>query len=74
MLLYALADLDHSLRLAESWLLLGPRQVAVAKPRPEGGWDIRSFDRSRIRAVHDAPGLSASTLMLVGEPGSRGAP
>lgn len=68
-LLYALLDLDHSLRLAESWLLLGPRQVGVAKPRAQGGWEIQSFDRSRVRAVHDAPGLSASALTLVGEPG-----
>ncbi|MBI2403190.1 MAG: hypothetical protein HYV20_10745, partial [Gemmatimonadetes bacterium] len=68
-LLYALADLDHALCLADAWLLLGPRQVAVAKPRLEGGWDIHSFDRSRIRAVHDAPGLTATTLTLVGEPG-----
>jgi ATP-binding cassette subfamily B protein len=68
-LLYALADLDASLRLAQSWLLLSQRQVAVAEPRPAGGWDIHSFDRLALRAVHDAPGLSASTLTLVGEPG-----
>ena len=68
-LLYALADLDSTLRLTESWLLLGPKQVAVAEPHPAGGWDIHAFDRSRIRAVHDAPGLSASTLTILGQPG-----
>ena len=65
--LYALADLDHALRLAPSWLLLGARQVAVATPRPDGGFEIDAFDRTRIREVHDAPGLSANTMTLVGE-------
>ena len=68
-LLYALADLDHSLRLAESWLLLGPRQVAVATLLPAGAWDVRSFDRARVRAVRNVPGLSASTLTLAWESG-----
>ena len=68
-LLYALADLDADVRLAESWLLLGSTRAAVAEPRPDGGWEVSSFDRSAIRAVHDAPGLSASTLTLLGEPG-----
>jgi ATP-binding cassette subfamily B protein len=68
-LLYALADLDHQLRLAESWVLLGPRHVAVATPLSAGGWDIRSFDRARVRAVRDFPGLSANVLTLAGEPG-----
>ncbi|HSA57638.1 MAG TPA: ABC transporter ATP-binding protein [Gemmatimonadaceae bacterium] len=31
--LYALADLDAGLRLSESWLLLGPSRVAIARPR-----------------------------------------
>src|SRR5574341_1029580 len=65
-LLYALADLDSTLRLAESWLLLGHRQVAVAEPHPAGGRAIHTLDRTRIRAVHDAPGLSARTLTIVG--------
>lgn len=66
--LYALADLDHALNLAQSWLALGAKHVAVAHPRPEG-WDIRTVERARIRGVSDATGLSASTLTLSGEPG-----
>jgi ATP-binding cassette subfamily B protein len=66
--LYALTDLDHTLQLAESWIALGPRQVAVAR-RHDGAWDIRSFERARIGAVREAPGLSASTLTILGRAG-----
>jgi len=65
--LYALADLDQSLRLAEAWLALGPRHVAVAR-RTVDGWDVQSFERRRIQAVREAPGLSANTLTILGPP------
>src|SRR5687767_3924138 len=65
--LYALADLDDSLRLGESWLVLGTRQLAVARPR-DGSYDIRSIDRARIRTIQESPGLSANTLTLLGAP------
>jgi ATP-binding cassette subfamily B protein len=66
--LYALADLDESLALDEIWLALGSRHVAVARPDTSGAWDIRSIERDRIRAVQLSPGLSANTLLLLGEP------
>ena len=66
--LYALADLDQSLRLAETWLVLGPRHVAVAKREGEG-WEVRSFARADVEAVREAPGLSANTLTILGTPG-----
>jgi ATP-binding cassette subfamily B protein len=66
--LYALADLDHGLRLAESWLALGPDHVALARPTGDGAWDVRSVERERIRAVNESPGLSVNTLMLLGAP------
>jgi len=66
--LYALADLDQGLRLAESWLALGPRQLAVAR-RSGDGWEVRTIERSRVEAVREAPGLSANTLTILGEPG-----
>ncbi|HKG92446.1 MAG TPA: ABC transporter ATP-binding protein, partial [Gemmatimonadaceae bacterium] len=66
--LYALADLDHTHRLGESWLALGPRHVAVARQAGGGGWDVRSVERARIRAVQESPGLSANTLLLLGAP------
>ena len=63
--LYALADLDQSLLLTESWLALGPTHIAVAK-RDSEGWDMHSIERSRIEAVREAPGLSANTLTILG--------
>ncbi len=66
--LYALADLDQGLRLAEAWLALGPRHVAVANRATEG-WDLRVIDRAQIQAIRETPGLSANTLTLLGAPG-----
>ncbi|MGH7617645.1 MAG: hypothetical protein ACREPM_10485, partial [Gemmatimonadaceae bacterium] len=61
--LYALADLDHALKLSESWLLLGPEHVALARRSANGVWDVQSVKRTRVRAVKDAPGLSANSLL-----------
>ena len=66
--LYALADLDQSLRLTEIWIALGPQHVATARRAGET-WDVQSIERSRIEAVREAPGLSANTLTLLGAPG-----
>jgi ATP-binding cassette, subfamily B, bacterial len=66
--LYALADLDGSLMLGEAWLVLGAAHVALARPGFDGGWDITSVERARIRTVQHAPGLSANTLLLLAEP------
>jgi ATP-binding cassette subfamily B protein len=67
--LYALADLDHTLRLAESWVALGPADVAVARRAADGRWEVHGFPRARIQAVREAPGLSANTLTVLGAPG-----
>jgi ATP-binding cassette subfamily B protein len=67
--LYALSDLDHTLRLAEAWLVLGPRHVALARRALDNVWDVQSVERSRIEAVREAPGLSANTLTLLAAPG-----
>ncbi len=66
--LYALADLDESLTLAESWLLLGAEHVAVARASVSDEWIVEVAERGRIRALQESPGLSANTLVLVGEP------
>jgi ATP-binding cassette subfamily B protein len=63
--LYALADLDSTLRLARQWIVLGPRFVALVR---EDG-DIQSFERSQVREVRETPGLSCSRLSLLGKPG-----
>jgi len=67
--LYALSDLNHTLRLAESWMALGPSHVAVARRAAGGPWEVQSVARARIEAVREAPGLSANTLTLLGAPG-----
>ena len=68
--LYALADLDHALRLSHVWVALGPGHLALAQPGERGEqWEIASVERTRIQAVREAPGLSASTLTLLGRPG-----
>lgn len=65
--LYALIDLDAGMKLAESWLALGPEHVAVARRR-EGAWEIHSVARGRIEAVRETPGLSGTALTLLGAP------
>ncbi len=66
--LYALADLDHALSLAETWVVLGPSHLATAR-RDGERWIIESVWRARVEAVREAPGLSATTLTVLGKPG-----
>jgi ATP-binding cassette subfamily B protein len=66
--LYALADLDHAHQLAAAWVLLGPTHVATARQDCER-WEVESVWRSRVQAVIESPGLSATTLTLLGRPG-----
>src|SRR5262245_38383994 len=76
-LLYAYADLDSSLQLAKTWVALGSTHVAIAvlnasrssAPASPSAPAIRVVERSRITSVHEAPGLSATLLTIVGEPG-----
>ena len=68
--LYALADLDHSLNLHESWLALGASYVAIARQGLGGAWDVESVERSRVRSLRDVPGLSANTLLILGDEGA----
>ena len=67
--LYALADLDHALRLDESWLALTDNHVALARRNEDGKWGVRAIERAQIRALHETPALSAHTLSFLGEPG-----
>lgn len=66
--LYALADLDHAHQLTATWVLLGPTHLATAR-RDGARWEVESVWRSRVQAVIEAPGLSATTLTLLGRPG-----
>jgi ATP-binding cassette subfamily B protein len=66
--LYALADLDESLRLCETWVALGPRQLGFAR-HTEAGWEVESVERAEVRDVQDGLGLSSTTLTFLGEAG-----
>ena len=67
--LYALADLDHRLTLGEAWIALGASHVAIGR-HTGTAWAIDSIERCRIRAVRDVPGLSANTLLILGDEGA----
>jgi ATP-binding cassette subfamily B protein len=62
--LYALVDLDEALCLTERWLVLGDERVVLIGPRGADG-----FERGRLREIHEEPGLSATALRALGEPG-----
>jgi ATP-binding cassette subfamily B protein len=65
--LYALADLDDSLGLAQSWVALGPAHVALARPSRWGGApELEHFARARIRRVSLEEGLSCRILRIHG--------
>jgi ATP-binding cassette subfamily B protein len=68
--LYALADLDASMRFARTWVALGPRHIAVAtQPEGAGRSEILCLDRGAIGGVRVAPGLSCNVLTILGAPG-----
>jgi ATP-binding cassette subfamily B protein len=63
--LYAMADLDAAMRLAHTWVALGPTHVAVASCTESGNWQVHSFPRDQVHAVREAPGLSGTVLTLL---------
>ncbi len=65
--LYALADLDASLRLTEAWLAVGPEHVGLARRRG-GAWDVTTVERGQIRSVEERPGLSCNVMTVLGSP------
>jgi ATP-binding cassette subfamily B protein len=82
--LYALADLNHAHRLAETWVALGPDHLAIAhrvdagtpggKDRTNvlpsaGEWQIDLVERAQIDGLHEEPGLSATTLTVLASAG-----
>ncbi len=67
--LYALADLDVSLNLTQTWVALGPEEVAIVYPANGNGHKkIESIQRSQIQALRETPGLSCTILTLLGTP------
>ncbi len=66
--LYAMADLDASLKLSSTWVALGPSRVAIAREDGAAHPVVRSFPRSSIQEVRLDPGLSCNSLCFLGEP------
>ncbi|MBW2282541.1 MAG: ATP-binding cassette domain-containing protein [Deltaproteobacteria bacterium] len=80
--LYGLADLDAGLRLARTWVVLGPAEIAVVRETGSAGtngdsergvpavesFEISTFPRSRVEQVESRPGLSCHVLTLLAEP------
>jgi ATP-binding cassette, subfamily B, bacterial len=67
--LYALADLDASLRLATTWLALTPTHLAVARDLGDANpFDVKLMERRRISAVRETPGLSCNVMTILGSP------
>ncbi|HET9514933.1 MAG TPA: ABC transporter ATP-binding protein [Gemmatimonadales bacterium] len=67
--LYALADLDSAHRLTQSWVALGATRLALTREIAPDVWEVEHWLRSRLVAVHESPGLSATTLTLLAAPG-----
>nr|MCH9688111.1 hypothetical protein [Deltaproteobacteria bacterium] len=66
--LYAHVDLDASLNLAQSWLALGPRHVALARHDDGGTLQITTHLRSSITKIEGTPGLSCNRMTFFAGP------
>lgn len=67
--LYAVADIDASLKLATTWVALGPNNLAVVRKNYPDEEPIDSFEISRIEAIKESPGLSCTILTIFGTSG-----
>jgi ATP-binding cassette subfamily B protein len=66
--IYALADLDESLKLTEQWIAVGETEFALGWM--EGGQAVvESFLRDAVTGVREIPGLSCTTLHILGVEG-----
>lgn len=66
--LYALADLDQSMQLGNTWVVLSRGHLVIAEAIDNTeNYAFNLIDRSLIRVVHEIPGLSCSNLVLEGK-------
>ncbi len=67
--LYALIDLDATFQLSQSWLALGPEQIAVAHEKDNGTqFEFKTIAHSQIKEIREAPGLSCTIVSFYGAP------
>lgn len=62
--LYAMADLDDSMRFVSRWVAVGQTMVAIARSNGDSQIDIESFSRSQIKDVWESNGLSCTILTV----------
>src|ERR1051326_5673104 len=68
--IYAFADLGPTLRLAASWVALGPSDLAVGGGAAYWGeWEFTTSRLGRSAAVGGTPGFGATTLTFRAGPG-----
>ena len=65
-LFYGLADMDDSLKLAHTWVVLGQKHIALLGESSDGDSQISSFERSAITALRLRSGLSCTILEIIG--------
>ena len=66
--LYALADLDASLKLVNTWVVLGPEHLAIVTNNGHNENQIKCIELSQIQVVRETLGLSCTNLTLFGTP------
>lgn len=64
--LYGLADLDARLQLARTWVALGPRHLVIHEDG--NGRAPKVIERAGVKHVRQTPGLSCTTVHLLGDP------
>ncbi len=67
--LYAMADLDRSLNLTETWVCLSPNRVAIVKTRTGGNGDIQfsDFAREDLKHIREVHSLSFTSVIFEGD-------
>ncbi len=67
--LYALADLDASMKLNRIWVALGADNLAIVHDDEQSEEKIDNIELSQIEEVRETPGLSCTNMTLFGKPG-----
>ncbi|MBC8465688.1 ABC transporter ATP-binding protein [bacterium] len=67
--LYAMADLNPSMKLSQIWVALGQDNLVVVRKDEEGEDLLNNISISQIKSLRETPGLSNTTLSFLEEPG-----
>jgi len=65
-LLYAIADLDDNMNLTSNWVALGEHHMAVTSAMDSVPPFVIDIELSAIRTIREVPGLSCTSLSLLG--------